>query len=498
MFVTLTFNLSNTAIRQERLHGKQYLVAPMAMITEGVHNGSGGALLYREAECKKAVPSWNTKPIVVYHPEINGQGVSACDPDILERQQIGIVLNTGWRDKLRAEAWIDEERAKLVDNRVLEALEENKMMEVSTGLFTDNVGEPGEWEGVPYIAEATNHQPDHLALLPDKVGACSIADGAGLLQLNETAQAHGLDMTRLFAREMDVLRRVVGNAMSHSNVYSALSRAVRERLGNDEVWIVDVYDGFFIYDPEDKKLYRLNYTSNDAGVEITGDPEEVVRVTEYRTVQGEFVGNTAQHNNKEIGMDKKELVASLIENKATQWTEEDREALMALDEKALAKMAPVKNAEEEKKTAGGSAPETPAPKGNPAEGEESSKEGEGAPAEGAGEKPVTMESYVAKAPPEFREVLTNALTNHNAAKAAVIKQIMANKNNQFTEEFLTTKGLQELQGMAALSPITTGEGESATVPMFNGQATLPGPTKNVENTEEPLVPPTMNFEEANA
>ena len=200
MLTTLQFNLSHQQTRRETLHNKQYIVAPMAMITEGVHNGSGGPLLYREAECKKAAPSWNMKPIVVYHPTINGAGISACDPDVLERQQIGHLMNCRWSGgKLRADAWIEEGRASVIDNRVVEALEDGEMMEVSTGLFTTNVGDPGEWNGEAYNAEAIDQQPDHMAILPDQVGACSIVDGAGLLQLN---------------------------ALSHSNIFSGLSSAV--------------------------------------------------------------------------------------------------------------------------------------------------------------------------------------------------------------------------------------------------------------------------------
>ncbi|MBU0847692.1 DUF2213 domain-containing protein, partial [Patescibacteria group bacterium] len=399
MFTTLTFNLANAAIRQERLHDRDYTVAPLAMLTEGVHRGSGGPLLYQEVECKRAVPAWNMKPIVVYHPQINGQGVSACDPDILERQQIGMLMNTRWDGKLRAEAWIDQKRARAVDSRVLDALEANKMMEVSTGLFTDNVGEPGEWNGEAYDAIATNHQPDHLALLPDKVGACSIADGAGLLMLNETAKAEGLDLTGLFARQLDIVRRMVGNAMSHSNIHSALHKALVEKLGQGigkdppSVWIVDVYDSFFVYEHEDeKRLFKLGFSSSDTGVEITGEPEEVLRVTEYRTVGGAFVGNSVDKegetpsvaNERRNKMEKDKLIEALIANARTKWSEEDREALTALEAAVLEKILPTEEEAEAEQNEAGEKPaleEKPAPE----------------------EKPVTMEQYVRNAPLEFRD-----------------------------------------------------------------------------------------------
>jgi hypothetical protein len=40
----------------------------------------------------------------------------------------------------------------------------------------------GTLNGMEYGRIARNLMPDHLAILPDKIGACSIADGAGLLR----------------------------------------------------------------------------------------------------------------------------------------------------------------------------------------------------------------------------------------------------------------------------------------------------------------------------
>lgn len=182
--VKLTFN-TGSALRDEVLEGRSYCVAPMVMLTEGVHTGSQGALYYPKDELSKTPVVWNHKPIVVYHPEINGQGVSACSPEIVENQKVGIIFNTVFDGKLRAEAWFDKEKLPKVDNRIWEAIQKNEMVELSTGLFTDNTKTPGSWNGEAYDAIAKNYRPDHLAILPDRIGACSIADGAGLLQLNE-------------------------------------------------------------------------------------------------------------------------------------------------------------------------------------------------------------------------------------------------------------------------------------------------------------------------
>ena len=83
----------------------------------------------------------------------------------------------------------------------------------------------------------------------------------------------------------------------------------------------------------------------------------------------------------------------------------------------------------------------------------------------------------------------------------LVKEITANADNTFTEEFLRTKGLDELRGIAALAakPATADAptGNQGGVPMFIGQATPTGPTANADGNqggETALPVPTMNFE----
>jgi len=186
----ITVNFSS-AVRHDTMEGRDYLVAPMVMLTEGVHKGSNGWLYYPKDELSKTPESWNHKPVVVYHPTMNGMGVSACDPDIITSRKVGVIMNTRYdkeTGKLRAEAWLEKDRIEMVDKRISKSLENNDLMELSTGLFTDNESVDGEFNGKQYDTIARNYRPDHLALLPDKKGACSIEDGAGLLQLNSAQQ----------------------------------------------------------------------------------------------------------------------------------------------------------------------------------------------------------------------------------------------------------------------------------------------------------------------
>src|SRR6202008_4855408 len=51
--------------------------------------------------------------------------------------------------------------------------------DVSTGFFADTEAARGSFHGVPYTEIHHNIRPDHLAVLPEAVGACNWRDGCG-------------------------------------------------------------------------------------------------------------------------------------------------------------------------------------------------------------------------------------------------------------------------------------------------------------------------------
>lgn len=167
---------------QERQHlGKKHLVVPVTMMVEGVHNGSHGRLLHTIVELGRFPESWNGIPIVIDHPEVDGMNVSANDPEIIDARTVGRVYKTHVDgNRLKAEAWLDEEKLGQVCPTTLARIKKKEPIEVSVGVFSDNEDVTGDWKGETYESIAKNHRPDHLALLPGGVGACSLADGCGI------------------------------------------------------------------------------------------------------------------------------------------------------------------------------------------------------------------------------------------------------------------------------------------------------------------------------
>ena len=194
-FQRVTCNLGES--RRERLHGREYIVAPATLIVgDSVLNGSQGPLLYRSEEVAKDPWAWNGVPLVAWHPTKEQDGevvnVSARDPEVLNEWGLGFLFNANADEgDLTGEAWFDVTNVKAVDLKlakmgvepILPKLKTSEQIELSTGLFTENVPAPKDSvtaNGDPYDAEATNFRPDHVAILPDEVGACSNEDGCGV------------------------------------------------------------------------------------------------------------------------------------------------------------------------------------------------------------------------------------------------------------------------------------------------------------------------------
>lgn len=154
------------------------------MIVPGVLNGSQGALYYPVDEVIKNPGIWNGVPVTINHPfDDLGNNVSARDPKIEKKFRIGTVYNDRFSNgKRRAEVWLDEELTKNKAPEVYKLASQGQPIELSTGLFTDNepVKNGKSPDGREYQFIARNYRPDHLAILPNQTGACSLKDGCGL------------------------------------------------------------------------------------------------------------------------------------------------------------------------------------------------------------------------------------------------------------------------------------------------------------------------------
>ena len=309
-------------IRNDTMEGRNYIVTPMIMLLEGVHQGSGGPLYYPPEELSKTPVVWNHKPVVVYHPQVNGVGVSACMPDILTSRKIGVIMNTVFEDgKLKAEAWIDLDRAKAVDERIVSAIENKAVMELSTGLFTDNENVEGEWRGEKYIAIARNYRPDHLALLPDIKGACSIEDGAGFLRLNSQKNCIIIDVDKIFTKnnrkeitmnKEKIVQSLIKNEMTNwkdedKDVLMELEESVLEKMVPIEI----------NKEKEPEKPAKTEAVTNEVSKEKPITVEKFIAEQVPSELQAVLMNGLRSYNKE-----KTELIKSITDNQNNKFTED--------------------------------------------------------------------------------------------------------------------------------------------------------------------------------
>ena len=185
----LHFATNSIATTKEISHGgRRYLVSPVVALREGVLNG----VYVSAAEFSKYAGAWAGRACPIGHPKNEAGYISANSPDVWANDVPGHLWNVeADGDKLRGEIWIDLAKAEMMGERALgivNRLRANQPVEVSTGYFADHDAVSGVWNGQPYLGVARNIRPDHLALLPDEVGACSWADGCGTPRVNSVTE----------------------------------------------------------------------------------------------------------------------------------------------------------------------------------------------------------------------------------------------------------------------------------------------------------------------
>jgi hypothetical protein len=383
------------------------------------------------------------------------------------------------------ECWIDEARANKIDNRVIEAIQNGDVMEVSTGLNADYQMEEGVWNDERYVATAINYRPDHLAILPDQRGACSIEDGAGLLR----NRAGDFDDDSPEGRLLNYLGETF-NKLSHGEKYQELNNALTRTAGED-AWVIEVWDDFFIYMMDGESYYQAYGVNENDEVVLQGAAQRAERQLQYKLSDGTLVGNINQIERMVQTMDRKAIVNKLIENADCPWTEDDRDMLMNLsDEKfkfMTANQEPKDETDEEPKD------ESPAPESQP---ETQNVQNQSPP------KPMTWNEWLETAPPQFQSALSTLVQNQTAQIEKLVDKIMGSTRNRFSKQYLQNRTLEELEGIAALAEEPTQNASDASVqlpaPLFAGQAEVlqnQQTTQNGDHKEEPLKSPVLNFDD---
>jgi hypothetical protein len=432
--------------KQVLLDGVNHLVVPVIMMVQGVHAGSEGPTLHLEENLSQSPEMWNGFPVTISHPQaiVNGEpvNISANSPQVLETSGVGRIFNATYNNGLRAEAWINEEKLEAVHPQALARLRAGEPMEVSIGVFSDTQETEGEFQGETYEKIALNYRPDHLALLPGEIGACSNSDGCGV----RTNKKGGIVKELLSSFKDLSLQGYAVSLMNNQEGFQEIQNLLQNSLNAMDTqtkmyFLEEVYQNDFVYRVRNVEggstLYRRGYTVNNGEVTLAENPVEVRKQVEFVTMSETPSGmkrTKISNNNKNGGqsMTQKSLlcceakVDELIANKLTHWQASDREWLLEQGEGILAKMSPIVPEKE-----------TPSP--------EELQTNKDATIQAFKDGLKTIDDYTALMPEEMKAQVAGGVKLYKEHRAALVKGIMDNAEGIWEEDALNAMDDETLE-----------------------------------------------------
>lgn len=315
MNVTRSIVLRGAAgtVRTEQRDGRTWTVVPVVALMEGVvWPVNAPDREYVPLETLQRTPQmWNGRPVVLDHPDVDGQKVSANTPEILEARAFGMLFNTAVVDgKLTTEAWLDPSKAAVVGPEAVALVDiaaAGGAVEVSVGALVALEATAGEFNGTTYSSIWRWMESDHLAFLTvGKVGACSVTMGCGT---NRAASSHVHLVTAdglkelpmpvlttqprsLKERLLRLMPRMAAGQLSPDMSDVDMRTELREGLLKLEPqlsWVEAVYYDrvvYSIWEDSEYCLYHRTYDLPDGGDATFGDRVEVELVMTYEPVDG--------------------------------------------------------------------------------------------------------------------------------------------------------------------------------------------------------------------
>jgi hypothetical protein len=470
--------VSNYEVKKEIINGQEHLIVPIVMMVEGVHSGNKGPILHYAEELEKSVPLWDGKPVTIFHPVVNGEYVSANNKEV--QTIVGFVRNAHMDEKkLKCEACLNVQKLAAVSPESLEYVEEKATIEVSIGIFADDENEKGIWNNEEYEVIARNHKPDHLALLPGGVGACSVMDGCGI-RVNNKKGGYNVNLNEAFKSLMEeghLSFHLNGNGFQET-VEKVWNYLYSKEDDSKSFYLVDVFSDYVVYRMRDKlndsdMMVKQTYSvKEDGSVELTGEPQKVRRDVNYIVVNNKKKRKVINNEKKEVKMCDKcpEKVDALIAHSATHFEENDREWLENLDENQLDKLTPKVYRRRTQKPA-------------VIEQEEVTVEEAWNVIQANSE---TVEDYLKGLPENIRKQFEKGVEIYADQRKKVVDSILNNsEKDDWTEEELNGMKLEVLQ---KIEKTLVGKDQGATV-YFQGRNNLG------VNSVEPMPIPGVEFED---
>lgn len=318
-------------MRTERLWQRDFTVFPATLVREQVLDNNLGRSFLPVDEIERSVEAWNMMPVVIRHPVRNGEPISAREVEVLNATGVGFLFRARMKGtSLVADVLLDPELVESVDGAsdVVTNVSEEGAAELSTGFGAriENVG--GQFDGRDFDLIMRDLTPDHLALLPDEVGACSVGDGCGLGVNERRANPERVRgwLLRRYRDTLDAFNRWVGRTdarqQSDEDRRMQIQEALQDSFGgaNTRIFIDSMFsdDNTVVFERFNESngefdLMRVSFSMDGNNVSFTGDPEPVRRVTSFEPVANADGTSAPQPTGEDI-MNRSEMIRRLVAN----------------------------------------------------------------------------------------------------------------------------------------------------------------------------------------
>jgi hypothetical protein len=501
MLRTLRLVGATGELRTASFEDREHLVVPVVALIEGVVWPANAPYpeLVLASEFSRLPQVWDGRPVVMDHPKLDDQFVSANCPEVLESFSFGRVFNTKTTDhQLLMEAWLDPQKAEKVGSeavRVCERAKAGEPIEISVGVYMTLEKKSGIYNGPVASSKGKKYEgiwhdigSDHLAMLPEgTVGACSIEMGCGAPRAASAHKVTSQGLVPLFApkdqkekgTEMNLTDKLKAffafrDARSREDMtFREIERALGKLLQDTEPGFLGVSD----VAPDEKKVmyatmdsdynihhWRRGYKlATNGEASLAEDREAVEMVTRWETLSAvqpnpqPTAACGCQKNKGETDMNRTERIAALIQKGKA--TEADRPMLETCSETILKAL--------EVEAAGQPAPNPtpqppPTPNPNPAPGttqpnnptQPGPQPTQPSEPTNAAARKLTREEYLASLPDDVRENVEDGMRMAEQKRTTIIATLKATNRCPFTEDELKKKTTKELESFVTLAGVT--------------------------------------------
>jgi len=218
-------------------------IVPAIIIGEAVLLGVGYE--YPELVSRQMIINfahkWNDIPVVIYHTWDSAKELETIEASLVGRiYKPEILMNEeddDFEEPIRLlvelhinEAWLlKQKKGKDTLDRILRG----EMIEVSSGYYlTKFLRQSGKFNDKDFGGIQEDADPDHLAILPDQIGAYSIGMGGGLNRMNQEGETQPLITNTEKGAVGMFKKRLLSNGSLSEAVVTAMDEKEAERVLN--------------------------------------------------------------------------------------------------------------------------------------------------------------------------------------------------------------------------------------------------------------------------